>query len=206
MLASQRLRVGLTGGIGSGKSAVADRLAARGAAVIDADRIAHQLTAAGGAAMAAIRSQFGPGVIAADGALERARMRELVFADPGQRQQLQAILHPLISERMQLQAERETGPYLVLVVPLLVESLARWRGQIDRIAVVDCDPELQVQRVMTRSGLTRQQVLDIMACQADRQQRLAAADDRIINDSSIPFLLEQTDQLHQKYLHLSAGI
>ena len=202
----QRLRIGLTGGIGSGKSAVAQRLAERGAAVVDADLVSHQLTAAGGAAIAPIRQQFGADMIRPDGALDRGRMRALVFADPARRAQLQSILHPLIGQRMQEQAQTQPGPYLLLVVPLLVEQLPRWRAELDRIAVVDCPPQLQLQRVIARSGLAPEQVLAIMASQASREQRLAAADDMIDNSTDLPALMRASDQLHEKYLELAAGV
>lgn len=175
--------VGLTGGIGSGKSQVADLLAEWGAAVIDADQISHELTAPAGAAIGLLREAFGAAAIAADGSLERAWMRERVFADPAARQQLEAILHPLIEREMRARLVTARGPYCVVVVPLLVES-GRWPGRLDRICVVDCDRETQVRRVQARSGLTRVTIERIMDAQASRMQRLAAADDVIVNDGS----------------------
>ena len=195
-----RLRVGLTGGIGSGKSAVAAMLQEWGAAVIDADAVAHELTGPGGQAVPALREAFGEHMVDAHGALDRARMRAAVFADAGQRRRLEAILHPLIGARLSLLAEQLAGPYVVLVVPLLVESLARWRGRVDRIVVVDCPVEQQELRVMQRSGLSREQVQDIMRAQATREQRLAAADEVIDNSGDLGQLREQAVRLHRRML------
>ena len=195
-----RLRVGLTGGIGSGKSALAAMLAAHGAAVLDADVVAHELTAPGGAAIAPIRAAFGDAMIDARGALDRAAMRALVFAQPEQRERLQAILHPRIGALLRARAATAPGPYLVLVVPLLVESLARWRAEVDRIAVVDCRPELQLQRVIARSALPPDQVRSIIAAQATRAARLAAADDVVDNSGDQDALQRQADALHLRYV------
>ena len=192
--------IGLTGGIGSGESAVADMLREWGAAVIDADAVAHELTASGGEAIAAIRAAFGEAVITAEGALDRSRMRELAFADPAQRARLEAILHPLIGARLRALARTLPGPYVVLVVPLLVESLARWRGRVERIVVVDCSPELQVSRVMRRSGLEAAQVRSILRAQATREQRLAAADEVIDNSGDLDALRRQALELHRRML------
>ncbi len=192
--------IGLTGGIGSGKSAVADMLREWGAAVIDADAVAHELTASGGEAIAAIRAAFGEAVITAEGALDRSRMRELAFADPAQRARLEAILHPLIGARLRALARTLPGPYVVLVVPLLVESLARWRDRVERIVVVDCAPELQVSRVMRRSGLEAAQVRSILRAQATREQRLAAADEVIDNSGDLDALRRQALELHRRML------
>ncbi len=198
--AHRRLCVGLTGGIGSGKSALAAMLAAHGAAVLDADVVAHELTAPGGAAIAPIREAFGAALIDARGALDRAAMRALVFAQPAQRLRLQAILHPRIARELQVRAAAAPGAYLVLVVPLLVESLARWRAEVDRIAVVDCAPELQLQRVIARSALAPDQVRAIIAAQATREARLAAADDVVDNSGDLAALQRQADALHLRYL------
>jgi len=184
-------RIGLTGGIGSGKSQVADWLQRWGAAVIDTDQISRALTAADGAALPALRSAFGATVFAADGTLDRAALRERVFADAGARQRLEAILHPMIGEAAQRQAQhivrQRRGCYLVYVVPLLVES-GRWRDRVDRICVVDCDPATQIARVRARSQLGTQlstaTIRRIMATQASRAVRLAAADDVIVNDAA----------------------
>ncbi len=201
----QRLRVGLTGGIGSGKSALAAMLAERGAAVLDADALAHELTARGGAAIEAIRAAFGPAVIDACGALDRAAMRALVFAQPAQRARLEAILHPRIGQALRERAPSTPGAYLVLVVPLLVESLARWRAEVDRIVVVDCPEALQVQRVVARSALPEAQVRAIIAAQATRAARLAAADDIVDNQGDLTALRCQADALHRRYLEISSG-
>ncbi len=197
-----RLSIGLTGGIGSGKSLVADMLAARGAAIIDTDVIAHQLTAPGGIAMPAIRSTFGDAFITPDSALNRAAMREHVFSDPSARKQLEAILHPLIGAETEAAAQRAEGMYLVCVVPLLVES-GRWQQRVDRVLVVDCPDALQVERVMRRNQLSRAQVEAIMASQVSRAQRLAAADDVIVNDADQTALEARVASLHEAYVALS---
>jgi len=177
-------RLGLTGGIGSGKSTVASMLAAKGAAVIDADAISRSLTAPGGRAMAAIAQTFGPHMIDAQGAMDRQAMREAVFQDPQAKKQLEAIIHPLVSQitAEQAQAAVQSGHrVLVFDVPLLVESGERWRKQVDRVIVVDCDAETQRQRVMARSGLAAEEIDRIIALQASRAQRLACADLVILN-------------------------
>lgn len=197
--ATRLFAVGLTGGIGSGKSLVADLFAARGAALIDTDQIAHRLTMPGGAAIPAIGAAFGAEFIGADGAMERARMRQRVFADAAARRQLEAILHPLIEGECARAAASAAGEYLMFVVPLLVES-GRWRQQVARILVVDCPEALQIQRVMRRNGMSQAQVRAIMATQATRDARLAAADDIIVNDAGIDALLPQVDRLHAFYL------
>ncbi|MDO8790081.1 MAG: dephospho-CoA kinase [Sulfuritalea sp.] len=196
--------VGLTGGIGSGKSAVADLFGERGVTVVDTDAIAHALTAPGGAAMPAIRAEFGDEVANADGALERAAMRAMVFADPSARKRLEAILHPLIrgeSER-QLSANPANSPYAILVVPLLVES-GDYRKRVDRVAVVDCAEATQIDRVMRRNGLARSDIERILEAQATRAERLAAADDIIDNDGAPAELPAQVERLHEHYLALS---
>lgn len=177
------LRIGLTGGIGSGKSSVARRLAARGALVVDTDALAHALTAPGGAAIPAVAAAFGADMIAADGAMDRARMRALVFADPAQRQRLEAILHPMIGEATRAQASRAgAGQPVVFDVPLLTES-GTWRARVDRVLVVDCPAATQVARVVARSGWTPDAVERTIAQQATRQQRRAIADAVIVNDT-----------------------
>lgn len=199
--------VGLTGGIGSGKSAVADLFADRGIAVVDTDAIAHALTAPGGAAMAAIRAEFGDAAAGADGALDRAAMRAIVFNDPSARKRLEAILHPLIrdeSERL-LAAAATRAPYAILMVPLLVES-GSYRKRVNRVAVVDCSEATQVARVMKRNGLARDEVARILAAQASRAERLAAADDVIDNDGDIGALPPQIERLHQQYLAFSGRL
>jgi len=196
-----RFSIGLTGGIGSGKSAVADMFAARGAAIIDTDVLAHRLTAPGGDAIEAIRAAFGDDFITADGAMDRARMRNHVFAAPDEKRRLEAILHPRIRAETERAAAELPGDYVMFVVPLLIESGA-WRERVDRILVVDCPEELQVARVMRRSGLTEPQVRAIMAAQVSRATRLAAADDVIRNDADLAALVPQVEQLHARYLSL----
>ncbi len=198
------VKIGLTGGIGSGKSLVADFFAEWGAAVIDTDQIAHELTQSGGAAMPPIRQAFGPDVISPDGALDRAAMRELVFADPLQRTRLEAIIHPLIASETERQAASAVGCYQVFVVPLLVES-GRWRDKVDRICVVDCEPETQIARVKSRSGLTSEVIGRIMSAQATRAARLAVADDVVDNGASVTFsqLKQRALELHNSWCGLT---
>ena len=191
--------VGLTGGIGSGKSAVGDLFAARGIAVIDTDAIAHQLTAPGGGAMAAIRAEFGDAAATAEGALDRAAMRNIVFADPSARKRLEAILHPLIRIESERRLASADSPYAILMVPLLVES-GDYRKRVDRVAVVDCREETQIARVMRRNGLARPEIERILAAQASRAQRLEAADDVIDNDGTPDELAARIEPLHVSYL------
>ncbi|MCX5590083.1 dephospho-CoA kinase [Alcaligenes endophyticus] len=199
------LKIGLTGGIGSGKSQVADFLQAWGAAVIDTDRIAHQLTLPGGRAIAPIADAFGADYIQADGALDRNKMRETVFNDPSARQKLESIIHPLITVVTNAQVQSAQGCYLVIVVPLLIES-GRWQERVDRVCVVDCDPETQIQRVQLRSGLSASTVTQIMAVQASREQRLSAADDVILNDihTTLDDLERRTKVMHERWLAQSS--
>ncbi|CAB5666554.1 Dephospho-CoA kinase [Delftia tsuruhatensis] len=181
------VRLGLTGGIGSGKSTVAARLALRGAVVVDADRISRSLTAAAGAALPEIIRSFGPGLIDASGALDRARMRELVFQQPDARQRLEAIIHPLVARQTAQEVDQATAAGCRLIVhdiPLLVES-GRWPGLLDAVLVVDCRPETQIVRVMARNGLSREAVASIIATQASRAVRLAAADWVLYNDEAM---------------------
>jgi len=196
-------RIGLTGGIGSGKSTVAAMWAARGAAVIDADAISRSLTAAGGRAIAPIAQAFGASMIDAQGALNRQAMRQEVFRHPEAKKRLEAIVHPLVSQITgeQAQAAIQTGrKVLVFDVPLLVESGERWRKQVDRIVVVDCDAETQRQRVMARSGLAPDEIERIMAQQASRLARLSVADAVILNqDLSLPELEAKVAQLAAKF-------
>jgi len=199
----QALRVGLTGGIGSGKSTVAGLLAACGAAVIDADAISRQTTTPGGAAIGLIAQQFGADFVTAEGALDRERMRQLVFSDPQAKKRLEAIVHPLVAQetgRQAAQALQSGHACIVFDVPLLVES-GRWRQQVDQVLVVDCDEETQISRVMTRSGWSREMVLQVMAGQASRSQRLAAADVSINNDGdlSLPALQALVRELAQRF-------
>lgn len=195
--------VGLTGGIGSGKSAAAGCFAAHRISVVDTDAIAHELTAAAGAAMPALRAEFGEDIAAADGALDRSRMRRLAFADPAVRRQLEGILHPMIRELAGERCRQAGSPYVILAVPLLVES-GTYRERCDRVLVVDCPESLQVSRVMARNGLAEMDIRAILATQATRAQRLAAADDVLTNDHGLAALEERIAGLHQRYLHLAA--
>lgn len=194
--------VGLTGGIGCGKSTVAELFAGLGATIVDTDAIAHSLTAPHGAAMPAILAEFGPDFATPDGALDRARMRSLVFTDAGARGRLEAILHPRIRDATAAAAAIATGPYVIFAVPLLIES-GTWAERVSRVLAVDCSEDTQVARVMQRSGLSADQVRAIMATQVTRAQRLAAADDVIDNDDGLEALLPQVTRLHERYLSLS---
>jgi dephospho-CoA kinase len=195
--------VGLTGGIGSGKSAVAGLFARRGVAVIDTDKIAHELTRPRGEAIEAIRAAFGAGLIGADGALDRDGMRKLVFGDAEARKKLEGILHPLIRKESASRRARAHSPYAILVVPLLVEGGVD-RSRYARVLVVDCTEIQQVERAMRRSGLAETEVRAILAAQATREQRLAEADD-VIDNSGTPEALEpQVSHLNEKYLTLAA--
>lgn len=196
--------VALTGGIGSGKSTVADLFAARGAALVDSDAIAHELTGAGGAAMPLLEQAFGPAVVTPEGALDRAAMRRLAFADGSVRARLEAILHPLIRLESDRRCQAATAPYVILAIPLLVEG-GGYRERADRVLVVDCPEAEQVARVMARSGLSAVEVERIMAAQASRQQRLAAADDVIDNGGAAAALVPRVDALHCQYLRLAAA-
>ena len=180
----QTVRLGLTGGIGSGKSTVASLLAQAGAAIMDADAISRSLTQAGGMAIPAILAEFGEKLITPEGAMDRDAMRALVFSNPETKRQLEAIVHPLVAQGLQMQTQAALAAgknCLVFDVPLLVESGERWRKQVDRVIVVDCDAETQRQRVMARSGLAAEEIDRIIALQASRAQRLACADLVILN-------------------------
>lgn len=199
--------VGLTGGIGCGKSTVADLFAERGVAVVDSDVIAHELTGVRGGAMPEIGAAFGDAVLSPDGSLDRVAMRRRVFSDPTARARLEAILHPRIRRESEVRCQAErlaaTGsPYAMLVVPLLVESNA-YRDRVNRILVVDCDEEVQVSRVMTRSALSAAEVRAIMATQASRAERLAVADDIVLNNDGKDRLVHQVTVLHRRYLELA---
>lgn len=199
---TSRFSVGLTGGIGSGKSTIADLFAEQGAAVIDTDRIAHQLTAPNGPAIETVKIVFGKEFIAPNGAMDRGKMRDAVFADPLAKKKLETILHPLIRSETERAAACTPGIYLLFVVPLLVES-GPWKERMSRILVIDCPEEIQIRRVMQRNGFSEQQVRDIMINQAQRTDRLAIADDVIKNDGNPIELLPQVKRLHQMYVSLS---
>ena len=196
--------VGLTGGIGSGKTAVSDELAKLGAGIVDTDLIAHQITAPGGSAIPFIQEQFGVEFIDSNGALDRGKMRSLVFADPGARKSLEAITHPLIRVETIRQAKQllqQSAPYLVFVVPLLIES-GNWKPLLDCLVVVDCPEETQIERVMHRSKLPRNEVERILKVQASRQERLAYADIVIENQGDLNHLEAEVLKLHQKILQI----
>jgi dephospho-CoA kinase len=193
--------VGLTGGIGSGKSAAADEFAALGASVVDTDAISHQLTGQGGAALPALEKLFGAEFVR-DGRLDRARMRERAFSDPAAKKALEALLHPMIRDESKRLIAAARGPYVVHVIPLLVES-PDYRSRVDRVLVVDLPEDMQVARVRLRSGLSEPQVRAIIRSQATRAARLAAADDVADNAGARDALRKQVAALHQKYLQLA---
>jgi len=194
-----KFSVGLTGGIGSGKTAVSDWFATQGVSVIDTDVISHQLTAPNGAAIEAIRHTLGDALIDAQGALHRPRTRELIFGNEVARQQLQDILHPLIWQACKVEAANASGPYVVFVVPLLIES-KKWKLHMDRILVVDAPDEIRIARVMQRSGLTQPQVQAIMVRQASREAYLTVADHVVDNSTNPEALFLQLAQRHADYL------
>lgn len=197
----------LTGGIGSGKSLAADYFAAKGITVVDADALSRQLTAPGGAALAAIRSALGPQWFAQDGGLDRDRVRALVFADPSARQRLEAILHPMIRHEARAALALAPDPYAIYMVPLWIETHrspaqpSPTEDPVEGVIVVDCAQETQIQRVMQRSGLTREEVLAIMATQASREERRSKATHLLNNDGGIEQLAQQVDALHQQLIH-----
>lgn len=196
--------VGLTGGIGSGKTQASNVFASLGVPVIDTDLISHALTAPRGLAIEAIRAAFGDEVISASGEMDRKKMRQLVFADPAARQKLEGILHPLIA-RVALASisQHADAPYVVLVVPLLAESPA-WIIRCDRILVIDCEVQTQIERIMKRSNLTREEAVSIISQQASREARKAIANEVIVNESSIEHLTQQVTRLHDYYLRLAS--
>ena len=199
---ASRLVVGLTGGIGSGKSAAAEEFARLGATVVDTDAIAHELTAKGGAAMPALEKLFGPHVVEPDGSLNRRTMRDLVFTDPEKKRALERLLHPMIRDESARRIAAAAGPYVVHVVPLLIEA-GDYRLRVDRVLVVDCPEQTQLERVRARSGLSEDEVRAIMRTQASRAERLAAADDVIDNGGARDALLTQVAALHKKYLQFA---
>ncbi|MBC3935201.1 dephospho-CoA kinase [Undibacterium rugosum] len=199
----EKFSLGLTGGIGSGKTTIANAFQAQGASLIDTDLIAHALTQKDGLAIPQIRAEFGDQAISIDGSMDRARMRALVFNDSAAKLRLEAILHPLIRSQTEQAAASATGDYLIFVVPLLFES-GNWRQRVDRILVIDCAEEIQIARVMQRNQLSREQVLAVMRNQASRQERLAGADDIILNEEALHLLQPQILTLHHNYLRLAA--
>jgi dephospho-CoA kinase len=198
------LTVGLTGGIGSGKTTVAELFAQQGVPVIDTDRIAHELTASNGAAMPSIREQFGNRFLHPDGSLDRSHMRQIVFADSAARTQLEVILHPLIRREVEAQLKTINAPYVLVVIPLLVEK-GGYADLLDRVLVVDCSPELQITRAMARSTLAREGVEAIMRTQASREHRLSQADEVILNEGAVAELTDPIQALNAKYHALARG-
>jgi dephospho-CoA kinase len=198
-----RLRIGLTGGIASGKSTVARRFAELGVPVIDADISARWVVAPGQPGLTEVIKTFGSGILLATGELDRRALRDLVFANPQRRRELESILHPLIRADMERRAKSSAGPYLVLAIPLLVEG--EGRGQLDRVLVVDVDDQTQLERLLARDGGTLEQARAILAAQASRASRLNAADDVLVNSGTVSELQREVDQLHQRYLDLSAS-
>ena len=189
--------VGLTGGIGSGKSAAAECFAALGVVIVDADIVAREVVAPGQPALQQIAAHFGDQVIAADGSLQRRVLREIVFADPEQRRWLEQLTHPLIAQSIQRQLAASTGPYALLVSPLLLETTQR--ELVQRVLVIDAPETLQVARTVARDQAQPEQVRQIMAAQMSREQRLAHADDVIVNQGDLEQLRQQVVQLHQQY-------
>jgi len=198
-----RLVIGLTGGIGSGKSTVSQMLVDLGAYLIDTDAISRALTAPGGAAMDAIAREFGPDMVDASGAMDRQRMRELAFTDPNALARLESILHPLIGLQAEMQAaQARNDQHIIFDVPLLAESGRRWKSIVDRVLVIDCTPETQITRVMARSGWTREAVEQVLAKQADRETRRAVADDIILNEGlSLDALRQEVGKVWGRWRH-----
>jgi dephospho-CoA kinase len=199
---SPRLRIGLTGGIASGKSTVTQRFAELGVPVIDADVSARNVVERGKPGLEQVVRRFGAGVLDASGNLDRPALRALIFSDSALRQALDAILHPLIRADMEQQATAARGHYLVMSIPLLIEG-GRAHDRVDRVLVVDADEALQLQRVQARDGSSAEQARAILASQAGREVRLAAADDVLRNSGSVADLRQAVDRLHEKYLHLA---
>jgi len=199
---SPRLRIGLTGGIASGKSTVTQRFSELSVPVIDADVAARNVVERGKPGLEQVVRRFGPDVLDASGNLDRAALRALIFSDSASRQALDAILHPLIRADMEQQAAMVNGPYLVMAIPLLIES-GRARDRVDRVLVVDVDEALQLKRVQARDGSSETHARAILAAQASREARLAAADDVLRNSGSVADLRQAVDRLHEKYLHLA---
>ena len=198
---ANRLRIGLTGGIASGKSTVAQRFIELGVPVIDADEASRAVVAPGTPGLAKVIERFGGGIVAENGELNRRALRDLIFSDPKSRQDLERILHPLIRAHMEQSAEAALGPYIVMAIPLLVEGDSR--NRVDRTLVVDVDEVVQLQRVMARDGSTLEQARAILESQATRSARLAAADDVLPNAGTVTDLRQGVDRLHERYLRLA---
>ena len=197
-----RLRIGLTGGIGSGKSTVAQRFQELGVPVVDADESARFVVAPGTPGLEQISNRFGAEVLTAEGVLDRRALRNVVFADSSLRRELESILHPLIRDDMEQRAAAAQGPYLIMAIPLLIESGGPKR--VDRVLVVDLPEDLQLLRVMSRDGSDLTQARAILAAQSSRENRIKAADDVLLNDGSVSELRLAVDALHQRYLRLAA--
>lgn len=197
-------RIALTGGVASGKSTVARLFQALGAKLIDTDQVAREVVAPGEPALASLAEQFGPGILLPDGTLDRTALRGIAFTDPAARARLEAITHPAIRERVALHSARISGPYQLIAVPLLVETATQ--RNYDRVLVVDCDPAVQLQRLMLRDGLDRGQARRILDAQASRETRLAAADDVLVNDSDAAALAPKVEALHRRYLQLADAL
>jgi len=195
------LRIGLTGGVASGKSTVGDLFAAAGATVIDADRIARKVVEPGQPALAALVQAFGSDIVGTNGRLDRTELRQRIFANADVRRQVEAILHPAILAELGRQSAAATGPYQVLVIPLLVEGDRA--GLVDRVLVVDCPVETQIARLIGRDGETRESALAMLAAQTERQQRLASADDVIVNDGQVADLAGQVADLDRRYREIA---
>ena len=195
------MRVGLTGGIASGKSAVAEAFVRRGVPVIDTDALAREVVEPGQPALAEVAAEFGADLLGADGRLDRRRLRALVFADPARRGRLEAILHPAIRAALAARVATVTAPYVVIAIPLLVE--AGLEDSVERVLVVDCPPALQMTRLAARDGETSEGAAAILAAQATREQRLAAADDVLVNSGTLAALDAQVAALHERYLALA---
>jgi dephospho-CoA kinase len=196
------LRIGLTGGIASGKSTVSQRFAELGVAVIDADVASRRVVEPGQPGLAQVVQRFGAGILDADGRLDRRALRNLIFKDPSLRQALDAMLHPLIRIEMEREAAAANDPYVIMAIPLLVEG-GTARQRVDRVLVVDADETLQIQRLQARDGSSEEQARAILASQAGRAARLRAADDVLSNSGTVAELRQAVDRLHEQYLQLS---
>jgi dephospho-CoA kinase len=196
-------RVGLTGGIASGKTTVANLFSALGASLVDTDVLAREVVAAGTPLLAEVVGHFGAGILAADGGLDRRKLRERVFADPAERRWLEDRLHPAIRALTDARCEAATGPYCLVAIPLLVETGGE--NRFDRVLVVDCDPEIQLARVMARDGISREAAQRMLDAQASREARLSVADDVIRNDADVAYLRDQVEKLHRVYVAAASG-
>jgi dephospho-CoA kinase len=199
-----RLRIGLTGGIASGKSTVEQRFTELGVAVINADDSARAVVARGSPGLAAVVERFGAGILTPQGELDRRELRSLIFSDTARRKELEAILHPLIRADMEQRSSQASGPYVVLAIPLLVEGNSR--GRWDRVLVVDADESLQLARLMSRDAVSEAEARATLAAQASRAARLAAADDVLVNSGTVAELRQAVDLLHRRYLQLAADM